>query len=167
MEKTYAKFFIYDDLDSDDSIRMIDMSKKKLDVGAEFKFMEYKILNMEETNLNVSIWSSREMNEDSYLGEVNIKLQETFEKPGEWVINNKFKLSAEEYEKNVKGLVFLQVKWTPEEEWFCINSIIISSDPKTQVLRNHPHFFLIRWWERRTILPNEGENWPYMRVEVK
>ena len=113
MEKTYAKFFIYDDLDSDDSIRMIDMSKKKLDVGAEFKFMEYKILNMEETNLNVSIWSSREMNEDSYLGEVNIKLQETFEKPGEWVINNKFKLSAEEYEKNVKGLVFLQVKWTP------------------------------------------------------
>ena len=53
------------------------------------------------------------MNAETYLGEANVKLQETFEKPGEWVVNNKFKLSAEEYEKNVKGLIFLQVRWTP------------------------------------------------------
>ena len=40
---------------------MIDLSLKKLSIASEFKFMDYKILNMEEINLQVSIWSSREM----------------------------------------------------------------------------------------------------------
>lgn len=56
------------------------------------------------------------MDESTYLGEVYVDLQPVFETPSDWVINSKFKLTAEEYEKDVKGLIFLQVKWTPEEE---------------------------------------------------
>ena len=46
LEKTYAKFFIFDDIDSDDAIKMADMSLKKLAIASEFKFMDYKIINM-------------------------------------------------------------------------------------------------------------------------
>ena len=91
------------------------MSLKKLSIVSEIKFISYKILDMESVNLTVSVWSSRDMNEETYLGEAYVKLKDVFDKPNEWAVNNKFKLSAEEFEKHVKGLLFLQVKWTPED----------------------------------------------------
>jgi hypothetical protein len=57
-----VKFFISEDIDSDDSIKMADLTLKKLGIAVEQKIIKYKILDMEKFNINVSIWSSREMN---------------------------------------------------------------------------------------------------------
>ena len=44
LEKVYAKFFIHEDIDSDDAIKMVDLTKSKhLDIATELKLIEYKI----------------------------------------------------------------------------------------------------------------------------
>jgi hypothetical protein len=68
---------------------------------------------MEDLSLNVSVWMSREMVEENYLGEINVSLQNAIERAGEWAINQKSKLVAEQFEKDVKGTIGLQVKWSP------------------------------------------------------
>ena len=57
------KFFISEDIDSDDSIKMADLSLKKLAIASELKIIQYKVLDFQNFNLNVSVWSSRDMNE--------------------------------------------------------------------------------------------------------
>lgn len=47
LDKVYVKFFVNEDIDSDDAIKLADLSKKKLEVVSELKFLEYKVLNME------------------------------------------------------------------------------------------------------------------------
>jgi hypothetical protein len=61
--------------------------------------MEYKVVDMQELSLNVSIWLSRDMVEENFLGEVHVDLQTVIDKPGEWAINQKYKLIAEQFEK--------------------------------------------------------------------
>ena len=44
LQRVYAKFFIHEDIDSDDAIKMVDLTgSKHLDVATELKLMEYKI----------------------------------------------------------------------------------------------------------------------------
>ena len=96
---------------------MADLTLKKLAIASELKIIQYKIIDFQNFNLNVSVWSSRDMNEETYLGEVFVNLEEVINKAGEWAVNGKFKLSAEEYEKDVKGGIILQVRWTPDDDY--------------------------------------------------
>ena len=44
LEKVYSKSFIHEDIDSDDAIKMVDLTKsKQLDIATELKLIEYKI----------------------------------------------------------------------------------------------------------------------------
>ena len=49
-----------------------------------------------------------------------VNLEEAINNPGDWAIKGKYKLSAEEYEKEVKGGIILQVRWTPDDDYWYI-----------------------------------------------
>ena len=71
-------------------------------------------MDLNNFNLNVSVWSSREMVEPDYLGEIYVDFRTIIEKPNEWAINGNFDLTAEQFEKEVEGKLYLQARWSPE-----------------------------------------------------
>lgn len=96
-------------------IKMADLTLKKLAIAIKFEMIEYKIMHPSDLKLNISVFKTRDFDEENYLGETAVELESILENPNQWAINQRFPLEASEYEKDVDGEIVMQAKWIPKE----------------------------------------------------
>jgi hypothetical protein len=95
---------------------MANLTLPKLAIALKIEMIEYKILEFSDLKLNISVYKTRDFDEENYLGETQIEMEPTLQTPNQWAVNQRFPLEASEYEKEVEGEIVLQAKWIPKEE---------------------------------------------------
>lgn len=63
-DKVYLKFSIADF----EEIKMANLSLPKLAIALKIEMIEYKILLLSDLKLNISVFKTRDFNEENYLG---------------------------------------------------------------------------------------------------
>lgn len=53
---------------------MANLALPKLAIALKIEMIEYKILDLSDLKLNISVYKTREFNEENYLGETQIEM---------------------------------------------------------------------------------------------
>lgn len=55
----YLRFFVNEDVDFTENVKMADLSKKALGINTELNLVDYKVTDLDSLNLTISVWTSR------------------------------------------------------------------------------------------------------------
>jgi hypothetical protein len=68
------EIFVRFTLDDKEEVKLVDLTQDKQAIAVQFELIEYKLQDREEFNLYLSLWKSRDFDEENYLGERKICL---------------------------------------------------------------------------------------------
>ena len=66
---------------------MADLSLPKLSIAVKFEMFEFKLLDPSEFKMHVSVFKSRDFDEENYLGEFAVDLEPILTTPNSWAVN--------------------------------------------------------------------------------
>lgn len=69
-DKVYIKFAVADF----EMVKMADLKLSKLAIALKFEMIEYKLVAADDLKMFVSVYKTREFDEENYLGEVEIAM---------------------------------------------------------------------------------------------
>jgi len=67
--------------------KLVDFSLEKLKIAKKFKMTAYKVEDLDDFKMLLTVYKTRTFDQENYLGDTAVPLKAILESPKEWAVN--------------------------------------------------------------------------------